>query len=733
MSVSSQESGRPQKLTKVTSPWRLPTLNFNRGCNNLFIQSFTEHARRCAQVAECLCTDRLQVSPILSPELDEELHLIARQAQELTLASGAAIALTAPEDAAQSTDEMTCRASAGEDAPDVGARLQVGSGFSGECVREGKLLRCDDSETDSRVDRENCRTLGIRSMVAVPVKHRESVLGIIEVFSPHTKAFTEGDITELESLAAKVASAVKNSNSPVPIVETFSPTLQTGDTAVPNLLLRRQSAVVVFFGNLLDTVLRRSAPVVEITSKPDISWNRVFVPSEIPWKQLSQSALWHILLVALIWNLSQGWVTSEEIRSRKAHSSITYTPSFPTSGSYHPPVHTAAKAPSLTASRKAMPVRAGIAQHAMAAPEVKLSPRAQLTLASWNRTSTPVLSTAALPRQAMLGSSGRPSLVQASVVAPPPQISGATGQRAGAALGTFVVAPSPNVQSPLRSFGNGVMGDSKVVAPPPQVAGVSGQRLGTGLGSFVVAPSPTVESSLRSFGEGGLGESKVIAPAPGIPSRDPSSNRGVTLNGSTNSVVPPAPQASGSETLASARGGSLSSLGSEVAVPTPSIAGADALAGGASRAAMNIHPQTTPLPPPELDEPGNRTTRELPMRMISLALALPSSSFFSNYEVFIAERRVGKEVSQLIKLVYESRPNQRRISEYDLSTAKVYKLRVTRDVTCDETALQMAGEHYRELKTVTKQQGLRLPEQDGILPCYRSTVDDYQKAIARGR
>jgi hypothetical protein len=678
-------------------------------------------------------TDRLHVSQILSPELDEELHLIARQAQELTLASGAAIALTAHEDAAQSNEQMTCRASAGQDAPDVGARLQVGSGFSGECVREGKFLRCDDSETDSRVDRENCRALGIRSMVAVPVKHRESVLGIIEVFSPHTRAFTEGDITELESLAAKVANAVKNSTSTAPVIETSSPTGKTEEAALPNLLLRRPSAVVVFFGNLLDTVLRKSAPAVEITSTPDTSWNSVFVPNEIPWKHLLQSALWHVVLVALIWNLSQGWVTSEEIRTRKSHSSITYTPSFPTSGSYRPSAHTSAKAPSLAASRKVIQVRAGTAQHAMEAPAVKLSPRARLTMASWNRTSTPVLSSAALPRQATLGSSGRPSLVQTSVVAPPPQLAGVARQRAGTALGSFVVAPSPNVESPLRAFGNGVMGDSKVVAPPPQVAGVSGQRVGNGLGSFVVAPSPTVESSLRSVGNGGLGESNVVAPAPGIPARNPSNNPGAMLGGSGNSVVPPAPQPSGSETLASARGGSLSSLGSQVAVPTPSLGGAAALAGGASRTAMNIHPQNTPLPPPELDEPANRSTRELPMRMISLALALPSSSFFSNYEVFIAERRVGKDVSQLIKLVYESRPNQRRISEYDLSTAKVYKLRVTRDATCDETALQMAGEHYSELKTATKQQGLRLPDQNGILPCYRSTVDDYQKAIARGR
>jgi hypothetical protein len=162
------------------------------------------------------------------------------------------------------------------------------------------------------------------------------------------------------------------------------------------------------------------------------------------------------------------------------------------------------------------------------------------------------------------------------------------------------------------------------------------------------------------------------------------------------------------------------------------MARAEALAGLANPAAMDIR-QSTPLPPPELDEPGDRSTRELPMRMISLALALPSSSFFSNYEVFIAERRVGKDTSQLIKLVYESRPNQRRISEYDLAVAKIYRLRVTRDVTCDETALQMAGDRYQELRVSTRKQGLKLPEEDGILPCYRSTVDDYQKALARGK
>src|SRR5579862_4441780 len=82
-------------------------------------------------------------------DLDPALRLIADRAQAFTRATGAAIAL-------QEGDEMICRASAG-DAPPIGARLQAGSGFSGECLKLGRLLRCDDSETDARVDRESCR------------------------------------------------------------------------------------------------------------------------------------------------------------------------------------------------------------------------------------------------------------------------------------------------------------------------------------------------------------------------------------------------------------------------------------------------------------------------------------------------------------------------------------------------------------------------------------------------
>jgi hypothetical protein len=82
----------------------------------------------------------------------------------------------------------------------------VGSGFSGECVRTGRSLRCDDSEIDDRVDRAGCKALGIRSMVAVPIRSGSKVAGLLEVFSSQPYAFSANDIGALQQLAGSVVS-----------------------------------------------------------------------------------------------------------------------------------------------------------------------------------------------------------------------------------------------------------------------------------------------------------------------------------------------------------------------------------------------------------------------------------------------------------------------------------------------------------------------------------------------
>ena len=137
----------------------------------------------------------------IGPNLDGALQLIAERSLGFLRASGSAIALSRGA-------EMICLARAGDDAPPLGARLQVGSGFSGECVRAGRLLRCDDCESDPRVDQESCCALGIRSIIAIPIQVDDSIVGLLELFSAQPNAFSADDHVLLRHLAEAAAIAV---------------------------------------------------------------------------------------------------------------------------------------------------------------------------------------------------------------------------------------------------------------------------------------------------------------------------------------------------------------------------------------------------------------------------------------------------------------------------------------------------------------------------------------------
>jgi hypothetical protein len=143
----------------------------------------------------------------IGSDLDAALRLVAERALTFMHATGAAIGLSRG-------DEIVCVGAAGPDAPDRGARLQVDSGFSGECIRTGKLLRCDDTETDSRVDRETCRVLGIRSIIAIPLRRGHTVIGLLEVFSSNAGAFSENENTILRQLADTALAAVNRAAHP---------------------------------------------------------------------------------------------------------------------------------------------------------------------------------------------------------------------------------------------------------------------------------------------------------------------------------------------------------------------------------------------------------------------------------------------------------------------------------------------------------------------------------------
>jgi N-acetylmuramoyl-L-alanine amidase len=134
--------------------------------------------------------------------LFEVLQLVAERALALTGADGIAIALVHEGD-------IICRAAAGPIAPDVGARLDPNSGFSGFCLRTRQSVRCDDAEKDPRVNHQASHRLNAKSMLTVPLCGRQKVLGLIEAFSSEAFGFSDSDLGSLKLLAELILGAMK--------------------------------------------------------------------------------------------------------------------------------------------------------------------------------------------------------------------------------------------------------------------------------------------------------------------------------------------------------------------------------------------------------------------------------------------------------------------------------------------------------------------------------------------
>jgi TonB family protein len=143
--------------------------------------------------------------------LEPMLATITDVARRLTGSTGAALAMW--KDGA-----MVCRARSGATAPPLGAQLSADTGISGECLRSGKIQHCIDTENNPLVDVEVCRSLGLRSMVVLPIQGWRGVNGILEVFSTAPAAFTEQHIDlliQLAALAERARASQPHAASPV--------------------------------------------------------------------------------------------------------------------------------------------------------------------------------------------------------------------------------------------------------------------------------------------------------------------------------------------------------------------------------------------------------------------------------------------------------------------------------------------------------------------------------------
>lgn len=137
----------------------------------------------------------------LGLDLGEVMTLVVERTVSLIGADGAAIELAEGND-------MVYRAVAGNARPHLGLRLSQQNSLSGECVRTGKMLRCEDSESDPRVDRDACRQVGLRSMIVMPLKYGESTVGVLKAMSAQQSKFKKGDEALLGLLSDVIGAAM---------------------------------------------------------------------------------------------------------------------------------------------------------------------------------------------------------------------------------------------------------------------------------------------------------------------------------------------------------------------------------------------------------------------------------------------------------------------------------------------------------------------------------------------
>jgi TonB family protein len=178
--------------------------------------------------------------------LDLVLNEILKRACLALNATAGAVALA-------DKSEMVCRATTGENAPDLGVRLDTSHGLSGACVTTREWQRCNDSESDSRVNAALCRHLGVRSILVVPVLSGAELIGIVEIFSPVANAFSDADAKSLQAFSEEVVENVERAAGarasqappaapePIPVASAPEPTKEESTIAAMEPITKQEA------------------------------------------------------------------------------------------------------------------------------------------------------------------------------------------------------------------------------------------------------------------------------------------------------------------------------------------------------------------------------------------------------------------------------------------------------------------------------------------------------------
>ncbi len=141
-------------------------------------------------------------------DLDRVLVTVLEEVRRLLGVVATSVWLIDPE-----TNELICRQATGLQNEIVrGWRLAPGEGLAGWVARSGESLIVPDITADERhakqVDQETGLTL--RSVLSVPLKSKQQVIGVLQVVDAETGRFDATDLELLEPMATGAAIAIEN-------------------------------------------------------------------------------------------------------------------------------------------------------------------------------------------------------------------------------------------------------------------------------------------------------------------------------------------------------------------------------------------------------------------------------------------------------------------------------------------------------------------------------------------
>lgn len=129
------------------------------------------------------------------------MDLVAAKTPDATGGAGSAISLIHGED-------VVFRAVSGIAGGRIGYCIPIEGSLTGHAIRKREVMRCNNTELDTRVDGEAARDLGLRSVMVAPLFRKEEVIGALITFSPNAGAFDDLDAYTLQVLAGITSSAL---------------------------------------------------------------------------------------------------------------------------------------------------------------------------------------------------------------------------------------------------------------------------------------------------------------------------------------------------------------------------------------------------------------------------------------------------------------------------------------------------------------------------------------------